>query len=303
MVYGLVVAYDSDTLMSYIVPVLSVFESILRHFELTLSSMSTLFSIPSETTKQFTTTVEKELDIRDEVDSSTILYKEQPVYELFLSRLKSFTARGVSGQPYIHRSLLIDWLLSKHSSQTTYLDLLLDFAYSDCIIVPVEAHQLSSSSRSSLLVFSLLLELGRGDLIHHFLRRALTDSKLPFSMTSLKQAQMSGDHSETVDLAGQIFDKQWAYCPLTFDLNMGLDLPSATVIPIQQKLRINSKGATASIWEVTIPEEFVGDSLRQAAASAKLNSASDKAGPVSHFTYILPLCLVYLALAHYVNES
>ena len=303
MVHGLVVAHDSDTLMTYIVPTLSVFESILRHFELNFSSMSTPFSIPSGNAEQSSTTVEKELDMRDEVNFSTILHKEQPVYELFLSKLKSFTARSVSGQPYIHRSLLIDWLLSKYSSQTTYLDLLLDFAYSECIIVPVEARQLSSSGKSSLLVFSLLLELGRGDLIHHFLRSGLTDSKLPFPMTSLKQAKTSGDRSETVDLARQIFEKQWAYCPLTFDLGMGLDLPSSTVIPIQQRWQINSKGGTASIWQVAIPEEFVSDSLRQAAASAKFNSASDKAGPVCHFPYILPLCLVYLALARDVNES
>ena len=291
-VHGLVVAHDSDTLMTYIIPILSVFESILRHFELPFSSMSSLFSIISSNTEQSSKAAEKEQDMKDGVNISAISHKEQPVDEIFSSKLESFTARNVSGQRYIHRSLLIDWLLSEYTSQATYLDLLLDFAYSECIIVPVEARQLSSPGKSSLLVFSLLLELGRGDFIHYFLRSGLTDSKLPFPMTSLKQAKTSGDGSETVDFTRQFFERQWAFCPLTFDLGMGVDLPSSTVIPIQQRRQINSKGGTASIWQIVVPEEFVGDSLRPEAASAKLTNVSNNAGSVCHFLYILLLCLI-----------
>ena len=296
MVHGLVVAHDSDTLMTYIVPILSVFESILRHFELPFSSMSSLFSIISSNTEQSSKAVGKEQDMKDGVDSGAISHKEQSVYELFSSKLESFTACNFSGQRYIHRSLLIDWLLSKHTSQATYLDLLLDFAYSNCIVVPVEARQLSISGKSSLLVFSLLLELGRGDLVHYFLRSGLTDSKLPFSMTILKQAKTSGDRSKTFDLTRQIFERQWAYCPLTFDLGMGIDLPSSTVIPIQQRQQINSKGGTATIWQIVVHEEFVGNSLRQETAAAKFKSVSNVAGSVCHFLYIPLLCLIYLAL-------
>ena len=292
MVHGLVVAHDSDTLMTYIVPILSVFESIIRHFELPFSSISSLFSITSSNTEQSTKAVEKEQDMKDGGNFSAISHKEQPVDELFSSKLESFTARNVSGQRYINTSLLKDWLLGKHTSQATYLDLLLDFAYSECIIVPVEARQLSGPGKSLLLVFSMLLELGRGDLIHYFLRSGLTDSKLPFPMTSLKQAKTSGDRSETDDLTRQIFERQWAYCPLIFDLGMGVDLPSSTVIPIQQRQQINSKGGTASIWQIVVPEEFVGDALRQEAASAKFKSVSNNAGSVSHFLYILLLCLI-----------
>jgi hypothetical protein len=77
----------------------------------------------------------------------------------------------------------------------------------------------------------LLLELGKGNLIHQFLRRDLTDDKLPFSKLFLQQATSINSVTD-LEFAAQVYEKQWTYCPLKFQLGMGLDLPSSTIIPI-----------------------------------------------------------------------
>jgi hypothetical protein len=288
MVYGLVVAYDSDTLMTYILPILTVFESIFAHFQMTLSSESNPFSTLScsedvEVSNHLSKSASKD---QETADLSFKAPAKTSVYNMFLSHLKSLTGRSDSGQQYIRCFSLTEWLLSNQTPQATYLDLLVESAYSDVFIVPVDPWQISYRKKPSLLVFSLLLELGRGDLIQHFLRKDLTDNKLPFSKVSLEQASPSGSAND-VNFMAQVYEKQWAYCPLKFQLDMGLDLPASTIIPIQQKRRVNSKGGSSIIWDITVPEEFVGETLRQAATPTKIMDFSDNPSPVCRVLCIL----------------
>jgi hypothetical protein len=206
----------------------------------------------------------------------TSLERMQLVYSSFLSKLKSCTMHNAIGGTWINTRPLLAWILEKVDQQVTRLEHLLDYAYSASMVPSIKASDLSRSGEASLIVFSLLLELRHGHLIHRFWRHGLNDSRLPFDKGSLDSVLM-----EHVSLVSQILLAQWKYCPIIFDLDMALELPAKAVLPIIQRQRINDKGTTAQLWEISIPEEYVGRSLRRAASFSAFSSASDNLGRVS----------------------
>jgi hypothetical protein len=72
------------------------------------------------------------------------------------------------------------------------------------------------------------------------------------------------DRSEVVS-AGHIADQferlRWRFCPVEFGVGMGRDLCSEMILAIQKREQINSKGATADLWRIDVPEEFVHSDL------------------------------------------
>jgi hypothetical protein len=84
MVYGLVVAYDSDTLMIYVILIISVFESIFAHFELAFSSDLNVFSnhCGIEDAEESSNLPKSVLKIEDTTESSFM--KPMDIYDMFL---------------------------------------------------------------------------------------------------------------------------------------------------------------------------------------------------------------------------
>jgi hypothetical protein len=50
------------------------------------------------------------------------------------------------------------------------------------------------------------------------------------------------------------------------------------VIPICRKEKINNKGGTAPLWQIEVPEEFVGPRLRDVIPSARFFDLNDNGG-------------------------
>jgi hypothetical protein len=177
---------------------------------------------------------------------------------------------------------LKQWLLSKGDLGASNLDLLLDYAYSDRTMLPIEPAQLSRVEEPCLLVFSILLDIDLGNLIHEFHRMGFTDKGLPFDIHRLEVAwariPVIKFPSES---ARAFFERQWVYCPLIFSLDMGRDLPTQMALPILRRQRINAKGSTSTIYEIVVLEEFVDSALRQVVVNSRFDDPQDGLGYVS----------------------
>ncbi|KAH0565999.1 hypothetical protein GP486_000610 [Trichoglossum hirsutum] len=193
----------------------------------------------------------------------------------FRVMLRSCTVKSVCGRRYVLVSRLTDWMNSSQDSGKTQVERLLAAAYCNreqpALSVPEE--HISSGDSCCLRVFSILLELGRGQLLDRFHRANIVDQKLPVDLVKLKENlrdQLGQMGTAQVDSLAVAFDqKQWAYCAHKFELHSGHDFNKNKIIPICIKEEINTKGGTATIWQVAVQEEFVGPQLRAAVADAR----------------------------------
>lgn len=274
-------------MMTHIVPITNIFQSILLKVG---NKPSFVLGKPEMMDEQHDA-LKLSTDLGpykgDDPNYTSEIERTSPIYSSFLSMLKKCAMHNAIGQVWINTRLLKKWMLEKAGQQATNLKLLIDFAYSEITNTSIDLDELTNSINDSLIVFSLLLEHKHGFLMHKFHDHGLNDSRLPFDKNILGELLIKSV-SEThwdASLDSQILSTQWKYCPVIFDLDMALELPDGAVLPVVQRQRINDKGATAQLWEVSIPEDFVGSKLRQAASSARFSSVSDNLGPVSTRQY------------------
>jgi hypothetical protein len=205
----------------------------------------------------------------------------------FKAELDTCMMTGMCGRPYIRVAKLIKWLKSEASpgSRVSQVERLLYAAYHDRIELPISIRQVCRSDNCSLLVFSILLELGYGGLFDRFQRQGIVDKHLPIDLRNLKYLLEPLRLPNATELAGQFDRKQWAYCAVKFDLYLGQDYPKNRIIPICSKEEINTKGGTARLWQIEVQEEFVGQQLREVVSTSSFDSPHDDFGPVSclHF--------------------
>lgn len=83
------------------------------------------------------------------------------------------------------------------------------------------------------------------------------------------------------DTLAAAFDKeQWAYCPAIFKNDEYLDFHTNRIIPIFSKEQINTKGGTATLWQIEVLEEFVHESLRKVLETSVYDDEEDQMGKV-----------------------
>ena len=147
---------------------------------------------------------------------------------------------------------------------------------------PISASQLS---KDCLRVFSILLDLGRGELVHKFHQSYIEDSRLPVSNLddvhyTITQMGLDLDDAEARKLAQEFHAKQWSFCPIDLSIDMSKDLHEKYIMPICQKQKINEKGGSATgIYLIEVQAEFVSAELKKSAS--KYNSKEDGFGFVS----------------------
>jgi len=92
---------------------------------------------------------------------------------------------------------------------------LLDYAYSKCKIVPVVSGQISKNGDPGLYVFSILLELGYGDLIDKFQRLGHTGGTATLWQVEvlenyvdhrLREVAASAQRNDSKDTLGYVSD-------------------------------------------------------------------------------------------------
>jgi hypothetical protein len=295
----MVVAHDSSTIMTYIIPARPMFESILENCGLLLGfSIDDIFPVSRAGNDEHiaikTGDDKTALDKKETAPIKGLPFSAFPntggldISQAFSSILRTCTERTADGQNYIRTKELLQWFRAESGYGTSNVDLLLDFAYpKDRNFLPVQPSQITRDETSCLLVFSILLELGHGKMIDQFLRLGFIDRSMPFEITRLQTAMIQLHLPDLNTLAMAFFRRQWAYCPMVFALGMTQELPSHTVVPIVRMEPINAKGGTATLWQIDVPEDVVHQSLREIAENAKYPDA--RHGFVSYSNSLLKL--------------
>ncbi len=211
----------------------------------------------------------------------------------FKAMLKTCAYPAICGRDYILVAKLTEWLKSETRPLfgTTQVGRLLRAAYRDRnhVALPVSVGQIDHGHKCSLLVFSILLELGLGNLVHLWHWQGIVDTSLPIPLWSLKERIKKMDFlnfslADVEQLAEKFNNMQWRFCPANFQLNDGEDYNKERIIPICRKDLINTKGGTAKLWQIVVQEEFVGKELREAVSSSRFKDPKGELGMVSQCT-------------------
>jgi hypothetical protein len=125
------------------------------------------------------------------------------------------------------------------------------------------------------LVFCILLELGLGRLIVSFISHGISDDSIPISVEDLRILSTDLRVSET-KLTIDFFEMQWRFCPVVFELDMDGEWLPEMIVPICSQNLI-AEGRTARVYEVSIPEDFVGTRLRQALPTSRYENPQNPA--------------------------
>jgi hypothetical protein len=205
----------------------------------------------------------------------------------FETMLQACTVQAACGRSYVLVAKLTRWLRrnvqnNSGAKSTQGSRLLWAAYYNRNIFLPITWEQLSGGEDCSLLVFSILLELKKGWLVHSFQSRDIVDRHLPIDLRSLRARISSMRVSNADDLAVNFDAKQWKFCPAKFDLHKSKEgYNKNIIIPICKKQEIK-KGGTAQLWQIAVQEEFVGPKLREAVKDSWFDDEKDRFGPVSH---------------------
>ena len=122
-----------------------------------------------------------------------------------------------------------------------------------------------SENYSHILVFSMLLEQGRGHLLGQFVDSDINDRSLA-NMTEgseqrLRKILAEAHSSIQVDQVMNDFHRvRWAYCPLSLTLHMDRNLQGSKMIPpFCHKIRLGHTGGTASLYWIAVQRDLISD--------------------------------------------
>ncbi|OAL52683.1 hypothetical protein IQ07DRAFT_380568 [Pyrenochaeta sp. DS3sAY3a] len=183
----------------------------------------------------------------------------------FAQKISELTQTAVDNRKYVLVEKLQAWMREPSSSQLdkqyrTNTERLLRAAYPTKDFLPIEPWRINGKGhKCSLVVFSILLDLGLENWIATFAEKGILDSKLPFDLHSLER-KLSGLTGGD-DAAERFNERQWKFCPAIFGLGMEEDYVENQIIPICRKSEINT-GGTARVDQIVMQAEFVDPSLR-----------------------------------------
>jgi hypothetical protein len=205
----------------------------------------------------------------------------------FKKMLKTCTKTGACGRPYVLVEKLTNWLKSEVKLESgvtaTWVDRLLEAAYPDRNYPgsPIESpEQFREGESCSLLVFSILFSIELDHLIDRF-EGNISDSQLPITDFNRLRRAFKGMSPSDANRHVQDFDSmQWQFCPAKFTLYSKNDWEAKRVLPISRKEQINDKGGTATLWQIEVHEEFLGQPLRDAVPDSRYD-LNDGFGNVS----------------------
>ena len=206
------------------------------------------------------------------------------IYEEFRTQLKNFTVKTADpsdcGREFVLKDKLTQWLLSASPiNGKSHLEMLLPKDPNSPQPL-VNKEKIESFDR--LLTFSVLLDIGQTRYLDQFCTANIMDSQLPLDVVSLQrrlcEATVASDKAEA--LSRSFVARQWKFVAATFELDGTQQYGSDRILPITRKKTINTKGGTAYLWQLEVPEDFVGKKLRAVIPNSKYHQ-EDRIGNVS----------------------
>jgi len=226
----------------------------------------------------------------------------------FRAVLDKYTLKAYCGRAYVLVSRLTRWLNSKcPSADYTQADRLLAAAYQKRAMtipgLPISKDDLCDRSEGCLVLFSLLLDLGRGELIHELHGREKFDRKFPIDLAQLRSIFRDMGIADAEKVAEQFDRLQWKYFPAMLNGQKGRQYPQNQILPFTKRAPINEKGGTAQLFQIEVLEEFVGSRLRDSMKESRYDVTGedddDGFGPVSYHV----LGLSPLPIMTYLNAD
>jgi hypothetical protein len=188
------------------------------------------------------------------------------------------TLRSVSGKSFVLTEQLKAWLASKPNGPDAQ-NLLGSLFDAVRIHRGSEIKTAPSVPENFALVFCILLEHRLEDYLDGLTSHGITNNSLPVSISDLRDLATDLGISET-KLTVDFYEMQWRFRPAVFELDMDEEWPPEMIVPICSQVLI-AEGRTARVYEVSIPEEFIGKRLRQVMSAARREDSQDPARWVS----------------------
>lgn len=207
----------------------------------------------------------------------------------FQGVLKRCTKVAVCGRHFILVEKLQKWLRTAKDpsdpERTTHLDLLLQVAFPTRVLPGslVDPNALLPGDNCCLLIFCILQQIGCVKALPFFSRIGNVDRLLPLRPDSVRdtfQAACKDDRdlqAKSSSLIDELLKLQYQYSPAKFNLYQGADWDDEhKVVPICEKKSINKRGGTAELWQIAVPEEFVGHTLRDISSGSRFKVSAGK---------------------------
>ncbi|KAI1123858.1 hypothetical protein F5Y10DRAFT_43490 [Nemania abortiva] len=203
------------------------------------------------------------------LEPSTFSPQGGETLESFTVRMRDqWTCETADKRQYVRVKRMIDWMRETEPNNTIVNgSLLLEDVYDAANkhsfqFLPIKWEQIISTE-NCIIMFGLLTILGYGHLIHVFQRHSIHDHL----RGAIIQKSMLEDHIESLaelqSFMANFERRRWEFSPVEFNLDMDIVLEDERcVLPFCRKQRINQKGATASLFEVAVEEDFVQGNLR-----------------------------------------
>ena len=196
----------------------------------------------------------------------------------FQHKVQECTKKAACGRPFVLVGKLQDWLRSpvEPGVKTTHAERLLDVAYpsraSRGLRLPISPHQFQPGDDCCLLVFCILQRIGCGAAISQVSEWGNVDKLLPLRRDAVDEMFEKANIMD-IHLRSSFFEQQYLFCPARFDLRRTQKWAEERVVPICEKNLITSKGGTAKLYQIAVPEEFVGASLRDLCSGSRFDAS------------------------------
>lgn len=153
----------------------------------------------------------------------------------FTSKISELTMTSEDGHSRVHVETLEEWMRATNISTklnntfVTNTELLANAAYCGNTpnyvktdTLPFEPSSIArNDSTCCIIVFSILLDLSLGHVLHSFTRAGVFDSVLPIGLHQLNVMLRTVDLEKDRDeVAGRFYNRQWYLCPASFHNRM-----------------------------------------------------------------------------------
>lgn len=214
----------------------------------------------------------------------------RPLCETFKDLLKNqWTQTAVCGSRFVNVKGLTRWMERRDTNKPIANAGLLLVEVYQAEFFPLRTDDILNGRDRCILVFSILLELDYGHLIDTFRRAHVVDSNLslPISYFKDKDLQASLERRGVPD-AGRLIEKftdiKRSYCPVEIEKGMSESLLRGDyVLPFCKRKEVNDKGSTAQVYQILVPEDLVGEKLKEAISESRI--VDKEFGPVSEKKY------------------
>ncbi|KAL2405854.1 hypothetical protein ABEF95_000368 [Exophiala dermatitidis] len=204
----------------------------------------------------------------------------QPTCEIFRQKLSGMWYHSEAcGRKFLDHTKLVEWMTATepNGEVKNVARILRELRHQrkDELFSGPRSRTITTGKNKSILVLSILLEMGCGDLIVTFREANIVDSALahaPYYEQHLfpKLKTALGSEEEADSFMKEFYQRRWSFIPVCIDYNMSPTLQSGDhVLPFLKKESINTKGGTAEVYQVLIKEDYIGDNMRRAIEKSK----------------------------------